>query len=177
MNYTLYIDKKENFECQLQLQGASLRNAKARMIVENNDFNLMFEGKISRNGKCIIPISRMKGLLDEGMTGMMKLEVIAEDIYFQPWKSKFTVDIKQKLTVEVKSQIEKKKPKVMVSEVKNDPVGNLVQVFKQNNITIKEIIEKKKKIIPIIKEYHKRVNYKKTSKRFIKEVILKLTSQ
>ena len=175
MNYTLYTDKKENFECQLQLEGASLNNAKARMIVENNDFNLMFGGKINTSGKCTIPINRLKGLLKEGSSGTMRLEVIAEDTYFQPWKSKFTVDVKQKLTVEVRSQTESKNSKMIVSEVKNDPVGNLVELFRQNNITASEIIKKKTKLIPIIKEYYKKINYKKNSKYFIREVVSKLT--
>ena len=175
MNYKLYIDKKENFECQLKLEGASLRDAKSRMIVESDDFNLMFDGTIDRLGKCVIPISRLRGLLSEGTAGTMKLEVIAEDTYFQPWESKFTVDTKQKLTVEIKEQTTIKKPRMIVTEIKQDPVGNLVKLFKQNNITAKEIIKRKEKLIPIIKEYHSRVNYKKNSKHFIREVISKLT--
>ena len=175
MNYKLYIDKKENFECQLRLEGASLKDAKSRMIVESNNFNLMFDGTIDNSGKCIVPISRLKGLLREGTKGTMKLEVIAEDTYFQPWESKFTVDTKQKLTVEVKEQTSNKQPRMIVTEIKKDPVGNLVKLFKQNNITAKEIIKRKEKLIPIIKEYHSRVNYKKNSKHFIREVISKLT--
>ena len=175
MNYKLYIDKKENFECQLKLEGASLKDAKSRMIVESGDFNLMFDGTIDNSGKCVVPISRLKGLLREGTKGTMKLEVIAEDTYFQPWESKFTVDTKQKLTVEVKEQTSNKQPRMIVTEIKKDPVGNLVKLFKQNNITAKEIIKRKEKLIPIIKEYHSRVNYKKNSKHFIREVISKLT--
>ena len=175
MNYKLYIDKKENFECQLKLEGASLKDAKSRMIVESNNFNLMFDGTIDNSGKCVVPISRLKGLLSEGTKGTMKLEVIAEDTYFQPWESKFTVDTKQKLTVEVKEQASNKQPRMIVTEIKKDPVGNLVKLFKQNNITAKEIIKRKEKLIPIIKEYHSRVNYKKNSKHFIREVISKLT--
>ena len=175
MNYKLYIDKKENFECQLRLEGASLKDAKSRMIVESNNFNLMFDGTIDNSGKCIVPISRLKGLLREGTKGTMKLEVIAEDTYFQPWESKFTVDTKQKLTVEIKEQTSNKQPRIIVTEIKKDPVGNLVKLFKQNNITAKEIIKRKEKLIPIIKEYHSRVNYKKNSKHFIREVISKLT--
>jgi len=175
MNYKLYIDKKENFECQLRLEGASLKDAKSRMIVESNNFNLMFDGTIDNSGKCIVPISRLKGLLREGTKGTMKLEVIAEDTYFQPWESKFTVDTKQKLTVEIKEQTSNKQPRMIVTEIKKDPVGNLVKLFKQNNITAKEIIKRKEKLIPIIKEYHSRVNYKKNSKHFIREVISKLT--
>ncbi len=175
MNYKLYIDKKENFECQLKLEGASLRDAKTRMIVESDNFNLMFDGTIDRSGKCVVPISRLKGLLSEGMKGTMKLEVIAEDTYFQPWESKFTVDTKQKLTVEVKEQASNTQPRIVVTEIKKDPVGNLVKLFKQNNITANEIIKRKEKLIPIIKEHHSRVNYKKNSKHFIREVISKLT--
>ena len=147
------------------------------MIVRTDDLNLMFEGTIDKNGKCKIPISRMKGLLSEQVTGIMRLEVIAEDTYFQPWESKFTVDAKKKLTVEIKSQKESKKPQMIVSEIKNDPVGNLVELFKQNNITAKEIVKKKATLIPIIKEYYKKVNYKKNSKYFIREVVSKLTKQ
>ena len=175
MNYKLYIDKKENFECQLKLEGASLKDAKSRMIVESNNFNLMFNGTIDNSGKCVVPISRLKGLLSDGTKGTMKLEVIAEDTYFQPWESKFTVDTKQKLTVEVKEQASNKQPRMIVTEIKKDPVGNLVKLFKKNNITAKEIIKRKEKLIPIIKEYHSRVNYKKNSKHFIREVISKLT--
>ena len=175
MNYKLYIDKKENFECQLKIEGASLRDAKSRMIIESDDFNLMFDGTIDRLGKCVIPISRLRGLLSEGTAGTMKLEVIAEDTYYQPWESKFTVDTKQKLTVEIKEQVIIKKPRIVVTEIKKDPVGNLVKLFKQNNITAKEIIKRKEKLIPIIKEYHSRVNYKKNSKHIIREVISKLT--
>ena len=115
MNYKLYIDKKENFECQLKLEGASLKDAKSRMIVESNNFNLMFDGTIDNSGKCVVPISRLKGLLREGTKGTMKLEVIAEDTYFQPWESKFTVDTKQKLTIEVKEQASNKKPRMIVT--------------------------------------------------------------
>ena len=175
MNYKLYIDKKEDFECQLTLKGASLKGAKARMIVESDDFNLMFNGEIDEKGKCIVPISRLKGLLSEGTKGTIKLEVIAEDTYFQPWKSKFTVDMKQKLTVNIKEQTMNKRPKMIITEIKNDPVGNLVKLFKQNNITAKELIKRKEKLMPIIKEYYKRINYKKNSKHFIREVVSKLT--
>ena len=175
MNYTLYTDKKEDFECAIKLEGASLTDAKSRTIIQTDNLNLMFEGTIDKNGKCKIPISRMKGLLSEQITGMMRLEVIAEDTYFQPWESKFTVDSKKKLTVEVKSQTESKKPKMVVSEIKNDPVGNLVELFKQNNVTAKDMIDRKEKLIPIIKEYYKKINYKKNSKHFIREVVSKLT--
>ena len=44
--YKLYTDKIENFECKLQLEGASLNKAFSRIILETNDINLSFDGKI-----------------------------------------------------------------------------------------------------------------------------------
>ena len=35
--YTLYSDKNNIFECDIQLEGASLSQAFARVIVEGND--------------------------------------------------------------------------------------------------------------------------------------------
>ena len=175
MSYKLYTDKQEVFECKIHLEGASLTKANSRIIVETQYLNLMFEGTIDKDGNCKVPIKKLRGLLGEDDKGTMKLEVIAEDTYFQPWESKFTVDTKQKLTVEVKEQAIIKKPKIVVTEIKQDPVGNLVKLLKQKNITVKEIIKRKEKLIPMIKEYHSQVNYKKNSKHFIREVISKLT--
>ena len=42
----------------------------------------------------------MNGLLDESTKGAMKLEVVAEDVYFQPWQSEFIVETAKKLSVE-----------------------------------------------------------------------------
>ena len=60
--YKLYTDKQENFECKLQLEGASLKKAFARIILESEDMNLVFKGTIDTNGKCSIPIKKMNGL-------------------------------------------------------------------------------------------------------------------
>ena len=43
MAYKLYTDKQENFECKIYLEGASLQEAKSRLVVEGNNFNLLFE--------------------------------------------------------------------------------------------------------------------------------------
>ena len=36
MSYKLYTDKKEDFECKIFLEGASLNKAKTRIILEND---------------------------------------------------------------------------------------------------------------------------------------------
>ena len=63
--YKLFTDKSELFECDIKLEGASLNKSKARLVVETNDYSLMFDGSINSSGKCEIPIRKLKGLIDE----------------------------------------------------------------------------------------------------------------
>ena len=126
MAYKLYTDKQETFECDLYLEGADLKDSSARILVETKDLTLLFPGTISKDGNCKVPIKKLKGLMSENTTGDIKLEVIAEDTLIEPWQSDFIVDTAKKVTVEVKSQKQKKpqlkeskKPQVKVKSVKN----------------------------------------------------------
>jgi hypothetical protein len=180
--YKLYTDKQETFECDLFLEGADLKNSSARIIVESNDLTLMFKGKIDEKGNCKVPIKKLKGLLDENTTGDIKLEVIAEDTLIEPWQSDFVVSTSKKVTVEVKSQGNKKqikessKPQVKIKSVKNysNPINEMVKVLKKNGMTLSKVLKDKKKIAPILENYSNKVNYKGGTKKFIKEVIQKL---
>lgn len=122
--YKIFTDKTEVFECNIQLEGASVKKSQARLLIESDDLSLVFKGEISSDGKCKIPIKKLKGLLDENTQGNIKLEVIAEDTYFTPWESKFMVETSKKITVEVKSQessvniITESKPKITIDKVK-----------------------------------------------------------
>tara|TARA_Y100001973_G_scaffold94151_1_gene145838 strand:+ start:263 stop:811 length:549 start_codon:yes stop_codon:yes gene_type:complete len=181
MSYKLYTDKQENFECQIYLEGTSLSKAKARLIVESGDLNLMFNGKIDKNGKCQVPIKKLRGLLDENTNGNIKLEVIAEDTYFQPWQSEFTVDTAKKIKVEIKEQKQPKKsdkPKMIVKEIKNhfDPVTKISTMLIENGMSINKVLKNKTKVVKILKEYSDKIKFKKGSKIFIREVIKKLAN-
>jgi len=181
--YKLYTDKQETFECDLFLEGADLKNSSARIIVESNDLTLMFKGEINEDGNCKVPIKKLKGLLDENTTGDIKLEVIAEDTLIEPWQSDFVVSTAKKVTVEVKSQGNKKpikevssKPQVKIKSVKNysNPINEMVKVLRKNGMTLSKVLKDKKKIAPILENYSNKVNYKGGTKKFIKEVIQKL---
>ena len=150
MAYKLYTDKQEIFECDLFLEGASLTDSSARIIVETKDLILLFEGEIDKKGNCKVPIRKLKGLLDEDTTGNIKLEVIAEDTLIEPWQSEFVVSTSKKVTVEVKTQekIKKEKdewmtgkPKVVVTEVKNhfNPINEIVKTLKENGVTLSKV--------------------------------------
>ena len=74
MSYKLYTDKKEIFECKITLEGASLKDAKSRIVVNTPDLKLMFEGTIDNQGNCKVPIRKLRGLLGESDKGTIKLE-------------------------------------------------------------------------------------------------------
>jgi hypothetical protein len=100
--YSLYSDKPTLFECTIQLEGCSLNQASARLVIESEQNSLIFNGEIDNTGSCLIPIKKLKGLVSEG--GNMKLEVIADDMYFNPWESGYELLQSKKVTVEVKQQ-------------------------------------------------------------------------
>ena len=150
MSYKLYTDKQEIFECKIHLEGASLTKANSRIIVETQDLKLMFEGTIDKDGNCKVPIKKLRGLLGEDDKGTMKLEVIAEDTYFLPWESDFTIDTEKKIKVEVKQQdkplVESSKPKMVVKEVKHsfNEVDNIVDVLHKRGVGVDKIYKSKR---------------------------------
>ena len=182
MAYKLYTDKQETFECDLFLEGADLKESSARILVETKDLTLLFPGKINEDGNCKVPIKKLKGLLGEDTTGNIKLEVIAEDTLIEPWQSEFIVETAKKVTVEVKSQKDKKpiressKPQVKIKNVKNDfsPINEMVKVLTENKITLQKVVKDKKRIVSILENYSKKIGYKGGTKKFIREVIQKL---
>jgi len=172
--YKLFTDKAELFECSISLQGASLKKSKARLVVETQDYSLLFDGTISKGGKCEIPIRKLKGLIDENTTGNIRLEVIAEDTFFTPWESDFEVDASKKVTVEVKSQTTKKpivetKVKVKVKDKKptiteKEHVINLLKILIKEEINIDNISYKRNKLNNIVATYLKENTVKNTNK-------------
>jgi hypothetical protein len=163
--YKLFTDKTELFECSISLEGASLNKSKARLVIETPEYSLLFNGTISKSGKCEIPIRKLKGLIDENTSGNIRLEVIAEDTFFTPWESDFEVDASKKVTVEVKSQTTKKpivEAKVEV-KIKNekptlterDHVVNLFKLLVKEEINMDNITFKRNKLNNIVGTYLK----------------------
>tara|TARA_Y100001963_G_C6615974_1_gene369316 strand:+ start:223 stop:777 length:555 start_codon:yes stop_codon:yes gene_type:complete len=170
--YKLFTDKSELFECSISLQGASLKKSKARLVVETSDYSLLFNGTISKSGKCEIPIRKLKGLIDEDTSGNIRLEVIAEDTFFTPWESDFEVETAKKVTVEVKSQTAKKpiiEAKVKVKEnnisiSEKEHIVNLLKILIKENINIKNISFKRNKLNNIVATYLKENTINNTDK-------------
>ena len=178
MSYKLYTDKNESFECEVSVKNASLKNSIARLVVESIDGpTLIFNGKLNGD-RCIIPIKRLKGLLDENTRGNMHLEVIVEDTYFKPWQSDFIVEEHTSVKVKVNEQRQSSKP---IVRLKTHPILNyaegksseLLPSAKRKGINVfvpkKEIAmlcehfgirkhnfhKKQKEFVQILKEYFK----------------------
>ena len=116
--YSLYKDKSENFSCDISVEGAAINETQVRLIVESDDWTLMFEGEVDKKGKCNIPIKKL-GILNEGTTGKIRLEVIAEGSVFTPWEDDFKVRLSKKVSIKLnESKSTPKKPETKKPGVK-----------------------------------------------------------
>jgi hypothetical protein len=120
--YKLYKDINEEFVCDIAIEGSSPEETYARIIVESDEWSLMFPGEI-RNGKCIVPIKKL-GILKEGEIGTIKLEVVAEGNLFIPWQDEFKVKLSKKVTVSLNENRNQPQRKPLV----NNKVGVKVNV-------------------------------------------------
>ena len=164
--YKLFTDKIENFEARIKLEGASLKKSSARLVVEAENFSLLFNGTIDDSGNVNVPVRRLRGLLDENTSGAIRLEVIAEDTFFTPWESTFEVETAKSVKVEIKSQqaspILETKSSVEIKSQKefSKPTlserAHVVAIMKmliKENISIDNLHIKKDRLNNIIAEY------------------------
>jgi hypothetical protein len=186
--YKLYTDKQEVFECSIELHGASLSKSQARLVIESEDLIILFKGSISEGGKCTIPVKKLRGLLEENTKGTIKLEVIADDVYFCPWQSDFAIETSKKVTVEVTSQqkqaiTESSKPSIKVNKISQQPtkkeidhVVNIVKLLVKEDINIKNIAVRKNKVNNVVATYLKSNKVDKSQTSHIIEGIIKKLS-
>ena len=149
MAYKLYTDKSNKFNCNIEVEGTSLAKSQVRLVIESDEMNFMFKGSIQSNGECEVVIPKTKNFLSEGTIGNMRLEVIADDVYFEPWSSDFSVVANKKVTLQIAEQEgEKPKMRVQVIEQKEEkPVKKQVSESKIENksdksFTKEEIIKR-----------------------------------
>lgn len=122
MSYRLYTDKANKFSCTIQVDGASLATSKVRLVVESDGINYMFDGKIYEGGNCEVTIPKTKNFLSEESKGNMRLEVIADDVYFEPWSSNYIVETTKKVNVIVQEQVEDKPKMVVKVKEQEEPI-------------------------------------------------------
>lgn len=131
MAYYLYTDKPNKFNCNVEIEGTSLSKSKVRLVIETNEMTYMFNGKIENTGICEVNIPKTKHFLPEGTVGVMKLEVIADDVFFEPWSSDFGVKTNKKVSVVVEEQQIEEKPKLKVEVFQPEPKEEIKEVVKK----------------------------------------------
>ena len=172
MSLKLYTDKSEIFECNVSLEGASIKNSKLRAILKFDDKNLMVEGKINSNGKGKIVFPKLNNISEDGEVGKMELEVIAEDAYFQPYEETFKVETSKKATVEVLNK-KSLKPKIVVEKI--TPEKELLNLLKERGITKRTLIENKSRLSKVLYNYYKETNINEGFDKFLQKVLKKLS--
>jgi hypothetical protein len=123
-----YTDKAEIFECQIAVDGASIDDTTATLVLEGKKWNLVFYGTIEESGKCKVVIPKLD-VFKEGEIGKVTLEVVVEDSRFIPFAGDFEVRTNKKVTVEsvrtssssVNAIVESQKPQI---RVENIVIGN-----------------------------------------------------
>ena len=114
--FKLYTDKNNTFKCKVLVEGANESTAIARLVIEGESHNLMFDGKL-KEGVCEVNIGKFKNFDNFKSKGFVKLEVIADDTYFTPWKSEYKIEQSKNVVVEVIEEKEISKALVEVTEI------------------------------------------------------------
>jgi hypothetical protein len=166
--FKLYTDKNNTFKCKVAIEGANENTAVARLVIEGESHNLMFDGKI-KNGLCEVTIGKFKNFDNFKSKGQVKLEVIADDTYFTPWKSEYKLEQSRVVTVEmVEDEETSSKPLVEVTDVSY--INDVVDSFNHGEKVLKSLVKENISI----KSYKSLDNMLKTNvkaKRVIKSYI------
>ena len=171
MSLKLYTDKSEVFECNVSLEGASIKESKLRAILKFDDKNLMVEGKIKSDGKGEILFPKLKNISEDGEVGKMELEVIAEDAYFQPYEETFKVVTSKKATVEVLTK-KSLKPKIVVEKI--TPEAELMTLLEKRGVTKEMLVKNKSRFSKVLYNYYKEANINEGFDKFLQTVLKRL---
>lgn len=101
-HYTFYRDKDEVFECKVTIEG-TMSTATVRLILATDVWNLVFYGKIKKDGTCLIPIKKLT-VFPLGTTGRATLEVVVDDVVFSAWEDAFRVEESRRVKVQIKGK-------------------------------------------------------------------------
>lgn len=175
MSYKIYLDKEETFECEVSIKNASSKDSSARLIIESEDVNLVFYGKVTKD-TITVPIKGLKKYFTESDKGKIKLEVIVENNLITPWESELEFEsynkveikeiknIKHKPLIEVKVKEEVKPTEEVIEEnKKTNVVEEKVEVVKQQPIENKQnVVNKpetvKEVLLQLVNEEIKKIN-------------------
>lgn len=141
-----YKDKPNNFNCTVKINGASLSESKARLVLSFSDKSIMYKGTIDSNGNVKIQIPALK---ENYESGKAVLEIIAESTFFEAWTSPFTIESKKSVQIESVNVNTSKKSKVIVENVS---ASKKIVDKKTRSIFKENVSSKNRKIVNAILE-------------------------
>lgn len=178
--YNIFIDSPEQFTADIQIEGADSDSTKCRLVIDKGPMSILFEGNI-KGGKVVIPIPSLKSILKEGDSGNIKLEVVADDVFFTPWESLYQAALSKKVTVEVADQSKStpKKPLIEVSGIveTNPAINELSKYFIKHKISFENTQSKLKSIKKLSEGISKKYNIKEDKMLNIVVEAMKLASR
>lgn len=154
--YKIFKDKDKIFKCVVDIQGADVNESKARFIIESsNGTSLVYNGTINENGSCEIPLPK-NHIFDEGESGNITLEVIAENTLFTPWEDEFEVFVSKK---------------VKITEMADDdtPSKNSINEFNKTRVSV-QIEDDEEEIEEVNEKTTSKVNEKKVEEKEKSEI-------
>ena len=166
-------DRKSTFECKIMIEGADLKNARARLVLSGVMMDYALNGRVDAMGNCMVEVPPLKML--ENKEGTATLEVMVDNGYFEPFKSEYKLvsrevtvsevklnegdvlvkvhaDVKEdkKPTIQEKTEKPKPKSKMFIPECSNDNkkiVKNILEAYNElddkNKGVLKEHIDLK----------------------------------
>lgn len=145
--YLIPIDKIDIFEASIHVDGIDYSKLNCRLVLESSNKaipSFIFNGEVI-NSKCKISIPKLKSFIGEGLTGTMRLEVIADDMFFTPWSDSFETKVDKKVTVEsIQNDSTPNKPIITV-ETKTKNISpdikilfeaKIDKIIQENNISL-----------------------------------------
>ena len=153
LNIKKMTDRNNHTENRRKLSSLMGNDKLAQFYKAMATLNLVFNGDITSEGNCRIEMPKLN-MLKEG--GEMKLEVIADDMYFNPWNSDFELKKSKSVTVEVKQPTDK--------------------VIKENKATVKVNVPKETKPKSRVGKPKKTLKESNFTKQDLKKLLLKLRS-
>jgi hypothetical protein len=173
MNYTIYLDKDETFECEASIKNSSYKNASARLIIESEGINLVFYGNVDKD-TISVPIKSLKKYFTESDSAKIKLEVIVENQLITPWESEVEFDNYNKVEIkEIKSTKSTPMVEIKIKEDKKTEDAPKALVEKKQ---VKKQSPKEQLLSTVNEEVKKIKSDGKLSKEEKKELIKNLLS-
>jgi len=116
--HVFFLDKNNTFRCRIEIDGAPLENAKARLLLKTEGYSLVFDGKILNSGECTFDLVCPTKIFTIFNFGKLHVEVIVNNILFTPYESEFSIEKTKKIKVDQENKNSSPRVSVVINNKK-----------------------------------------------------------